>query len=341
MFFNWVFGFSQSIPDTYFESKYGKLEYGLFVPKNYTTNEVYPLVMYLHGWGNNYTVYLNWYNDEIQTKTPCFVYTPKTPTTWADWSGWNDISLSEPMVAAMHVLDSLKNVYPIDTNRLYVYGISMGGEGVFDLFHKLPNKFAAGISICGGGQEWWAENISNTPLWMFHGSDDQINPPEITERVYRRLQQIGATRMRYTNYPGYGHEIWDRAQRESSFYDWMFSFSKNDTTCGKPYFSIHLEASVSNNIDLSWNDIRNETDKCNKIWYYTIYNSSGILATTGYNKTNYQFTPELPTDTFKVIAVNYCFKASEFSNLLYFKENTVTNASDIKTNKERLRNKQK
>jgi predicted peptidase len=226
---------AQNMPETYSESTYGKLEYGLFVPENYNPSKLYPLVMFLHGMGNNHTVYLDFYNKDIQSKNPCFVYTPKTPTNWGDWSGWswegNDFSsLSEPTQTAVHVLDSLVSIYPIDTNRLYVYGISMGGEGVFDLLHKMPHKFAAGISICGGGFAHWADKISSTPFWMFHGSADEVNPPDLTERVYNRLLEIGATKMRYTNYPGYGHSIWDKAQSEPSFYDWMFSFKKISTS---------------------------------------------------------------------------------------------------------------
>jgi predicted peptidase len=71
-----------------------------------------------------------------------------------------------------------------------------------------------------------AENIAKTPLWMFHGSDDKINAPDMTARVYNRLVEIGAKQMRYTNYPGYGHEIWDKAQSEPDFYDWMFQYTK-------------------------------------------------------------------------------------------------------------------
>ncbi len=216
---------AQTMPKTYSEARFGKLEYGFYVPENFDKTKSYPLVMFLHGWSANQTVYLEWYNSEMQAKHPCFVFTPRTPTTWADWSGWNDTSLSESMHAAIHVLDSLILKYPIDKTRLYVYGISMGGEGVFDLLHKLPNKFAAAISICGGGQAAWAKNIAKTPLWMFHGSDDKINTPDLTERVYNRLVEIGAKQMRYINYPGYGHEIWDKAQSEPDFYDWMLKYA--------------------------------------------------------------------------------------------------------------------
>lgn len=329
-----TFCFGQNMPDTYFESKYGRLEYGLFVPENYDSLKSYPLVMYLHGWSNNYTVYLNFYNVDIQRNNPCFVFTPKTPVEWGDWSGWSwegtDFSgLSVPTQTAIHVLDSLSTIYSIDTNRLYVYGISMGGEGVFDLLHKMPDKFAAGISICGGGFAHWAENIANTPFWMFHGSADEINPPDITERVYKKLVEIGATKMRYTNYPGYGHAIWDEAQAEPSFYDWMFTFSKNNTTCGPPQGNINLSGTITDKINLQWNDIRDENVISNKIWYYNIYNSKGLQATVEYDVTNYIFTPESTIDTFRIEAVNYCFAKSKVSNLLYFNQGKITTTSPV------------
>ena len=89
LFINTSAVYAQNMPDTYSEYTYGKLEYGLFVPENYDPSKLYPLVMYLHGMGNNYSVYLDFYNKNIQLKNPCFVYTPKTPVEWGDWSGWN------------------------------------------------------------------------------------------------------------------------------------------------------------------------------------------------------------------------------------------------------------
>jgi predicted esterase len=320
---------AQNMPNTYADYTFGKLEYGLFVPENYDSSKSYPLVMYLHGWSNNYTVYLNFYNKDIQLNNPCFVYTPKTPTDWGDWSSWSwegtgFSSLSVPTQTAMNVLDSLISKYSIDPNRLYVYGISMGGEGVFDLLHKMPHKFAAGISICGGGFAHWAEKISFTPLWMFHGSADDINPPDITERVVNKLQEIGATKMRYTNYPGYGHAIWDKAQSEPSFYDWMFAFDKSKTDYTPPKGNIILSGTVNDKINLHWNDIRNELDSTDKIWYYNVFNSSGLIATVEHNVTNYSFKPTSNIDTFNVQAVNYWFQKSGFSNSFYFENGQLS-----------------
>lgn len=316
--------FSQSFPDSYFEAGYGKLKYGFYVPENYDSTKTYPLLTYLHGWSANYSVYLNWYDKDFQAEHPCFVYTPKTPTTWADWSGWWD-QLTAPMTAAVHVMDSLISVYSVDTNRLYVYGISMGGEGTFDLLHKFPDKFAAAMSVCGGGQPFWAENIAKTPFWMFHGSADDINPPKLTEQVYEELVKIGAQKMRYKSYPGYGHEIWGLAEREPSWHDWMFSHSRNDTVCTNPSGIIQLEGAITadGKIQLSWNDIRNSDSLADKIWYYKIFNADRVIGTTEYNKTRFTFPATNAVDSFQVSAVNYHFKESALSNSILYKNGSI------------------
>lgn len=316
----------QELPNTYFETSSGKLLYGLFVPENYDSTKSYPLIMHLHGWSWTHSDYLVWYTANIQAKTPCFVYTPKTPTTWGDWSGWNDNSLSIPMISAIHVLDSLTEIYSIDTNRLYVYGISMGGEGTFDLLHKLPGKFAAAMSVCGGGQSWWAENVAKTPFWMFHGSSDNVNPPEITERVYNEMLRIDAKNMRYTNYLGYGHEIWNKAANEPAWTEWMFAFDKSKIEYDSPKGKIILSGTYDSQIHLQWNDIRNEKNNGDKIWYYNIFNSNGTIATVEFNVLDYSFIPQNSNDTFKIQAVNYNFKKSEISNFLYFNNNTITSS---------------
>jgi len=212
-------------PQTYQECKSGKLEYGFFAPPEAMKGKSYPLVIFLHGWSQNMAVHLDEYEEDFQAKHPCFVYTPRTPVDWGDWSGWSE-SLSEPMQVAVHVLDSLLEIYPIDTCRLYVYGISMGGEGAFDLLHKFPGRFAAAMSVCGGGKPEWAKNISMTPFWMFHGSDDDVNPVTLTRDVVDVLEKMDAKEYRYTEYQGCGHDIWNRAPQEPDWQDWMFRFNR-------------------------------------------------------------------------------------------------------------------
>lgn len=303
------------LPDTYYEATYNRLTYGLYVPPNYDPAQSYPLIMYLHGYGYTASDYLVWYRRDIQARTPCFVFTPKTPPAWGDWSGWWD-TLSEPIQVTLEVLDQLMAEYSIDKCRLYVYGISMGGEGVFDLLDKHPDKFAAGMSVCGGGRPQWAANVAQTPLWMFHGGKDTVNPPALTEDVYRALVALGATRMRYTNYPDRGHEIWNLAAKEPAWTEWMFAQSRCDAVCPAPTGKLALELGRLDDgtLRLTWNDIRNPAAKADQIWYYKILNGEELIGTTEFIKTTFDYRPEKAGGVFSVQAINYCFGASERSN---------------------------
>ena len=215
---------AQQMPSTYTENVSGKLHYGFYTPEGQEEGKTYPLLIFLHGMGQDQPVYLEWYHNALQERHPCFIYSPRTPVSWGDWSGWGE-SLSEPMAEAMAVLDDLIGSYAIDTCRLYVYGISMGGEGTFDLLDKFPGRFAAAMSVCGGGKPSWAKNIAQTPFWMFHGNEDAINPVTLTRDVYEEMKRIGAKKMRYTEYDGWGHDIWNRVKEEPEWYDWMFEHS--------------------------------------------------------------------------------------------------------------------
>ncbi len=303
------------LPPTYYEATYGKLTYGLYVPENYDPSQSYPLIMHLHGYSYLKSDNLWWYAPDFQAKIPCFVFTPKTPPSWGDWSGWWD-TLSEPMQVTMEVLDQLIAEYAIDECRLYVYGISMGGEGVFDLLDKYPGKFAAAMSVCGGGRAEWAANIAQTPLWMFHGSKDTVNPPALTEDVYHALVALGATRMRYTNYPDRGHEIWNLAANEPAWTGWMFAHSKCDTTCPAPTGKLTLELARldAGALRLTWNDIRNPAEKADQIWYYQIFSGEDLIGTTEFDQTTFDIPPDKAGGMFAVRAINYCFGESEYSN---------------------------
>lgn len=317
--------FVQAYPSTYQEGVSGQLEFGFSTPETMGNGKVYPLIIYLHGYGNNYAVSLEWYDSAFQAQTPSFVYTPRTPTTWGDWSGWWT-DLSEPMTVAMHVLDSLIEIHPIDTNRIYVYGISMGGEGVFDLLDKKPGFFAAAMSICGGGRAAWAQNISQTPFWMFHGGADPINPVTLTGDVADSLESLGASQWRFTRYEGYGHEIWNRAAQEPSWKEWMFAHVRGEATVGPPTGSLQLQGqkTPTGKYLLSWNDLRDDAEnapKSQRIWYYRIESSQGLIGTTEFDQTTYEFTPLLSLDSFWVVAVNQHFAESVPSNTVVYEEN--------------------
>ena len=112
--------------------------------------------------------------------------------------------------------------YPVDSRRVYVTGISMGGFGTWAMMAAEPDLLAAAVPVCGGGDPGWAPRIKAIPVWAFHGAEDTVVPAEYTRRMIRALRAAGAD-PKYTEYPGIGHDSWTPAYQEPDLLDWLFS----------------------------------------------------------------------------------------------------------------------
>jgi poly(3-hydroxybutyrate) depolymerase len=170
----------------------GTMVFRLYVPRHYTTQYKYPLVMALHGIGECGTddsiqvdhEYMTnqWMLDSVKSKYQPFVLYPQCPSSSYEWGYWNTGTAAQkgyagvPAVAAVKVIDSLIKVYPIDTTRLYIGGLSWGGLGTQALMMSYRNKFAAAFPCAG---ENWLDSVlvmTKTPFWIFHGLADGTVP---------------------------------------------------------------------------------------------------------------------------------------------------------------------
>ncbi len=125
------------------------------------------------------------------------------------------------MHLVMELIDNLEKNYSIDTGRLYVGGLSMGGFGTYDIVNRMPRKFAAAFVICGAGDTSNAKNISQTSWWLFHGEKDSTVFPANSRAMEAALKNAGAD-VKLTIYPEDGHDSWDDAFKEPGLFDWMF-----------------------------------------------------------------------------------------------------------------------
>jgi predicted peptidase len=129
---------------------------------------------------------------------------------------------------------------PIDQNRVYVTGLSMGGFATWNLISKYPHFFAAAIPICGGydvssipyplkidnPQSFQLNEIvaaKHLPIWTFHGDKDTVVPISQTERLVKRLRRSGTTRLIFTIYKDTTHNSWERSYDNWLLYNWLFS----------------------------------------------------------------------------------------------------------------------
>lgn len=211
----------------YEENYYKGMRYGLFKPADYDSGKSYPLIVYLHGSTDTVSRDIDWYQESIQKQNPCFVLTPKSEEPNQGWGNtWNEAH-SEDMAKTLALVDSLVKTYSIDISRLYLYGISMGGFGVFSVLAKEPKKFAAAYAVCGGSSVKAADKVMGTPLWIFHGELDDVVPVHYSKELYKEILRLGGRKTRYTEYPGVKHNSWENVSREKSLSRWLFSQEKN------------------------------------------------------------------------------------------------------------------
>jgi predicted peptidase len=218
------------------------LPYRLAKPLDFDPHATYPLILFLHGAGergnDNHAQLLHvvpvLLSAENRQKFPCFVVAPQCPTgqKWVDtnWSSGahkQPEQPSKPMALTLQLLQELQRELPIDSRRLYVMGLSMGGFGTWDVIARYPRMFAAAVPICGGGDESTAPRFAAVPIWAFHGAKDNVVPVSSTRKMIDVLRQAGG-QPRYTEYPDCQHNSWDPAVREPDLLPWLFAHGQAD-----------------------------------------------------------------------------------------------------------------
>lgn len=213
------------------------LNYRLLSPKNPEAGKKYPLVLFLHGAGERGTdnaIQLKhgaplFAKPEVREKFPCFVLVPQCPPdkTWSAVKGWTGPSAfsaepTEPMKLVLGVLEGLLKDSPVDADRLYVTGLSMGGYGTWDLVTRSPERWAAAVPICGGGDAARIAAAKDVPLWAFHGALDPTVPPVRTRELILALRAAGGQPM-FSDYPYVKHDSWLLAYAEPELLPWMFA----------------------------------------------------------------------------------------------------------------------
>lgn len=211
----------------YSENHFKSMRYGLFKPAGYDSQKSYPLIVYLHGSTDTVSRKLSWYNSDVQQKNPSFVLTPKCEVADQGWGNTWQPGHTSATSLTLKLVDSVMSAYNINPNRLYIYGISMGGFGVFSILAKEKGKFAAGYAVCGGSDTKAAVDLLDTPLWIFHGEADDVVPVALSRDVYKEMIKLGGKKVRYTEYPGVKHDSWENVSREKSLEPWLFSHQRN------------------------------------------------------------------------------------------------------------------
>jgi predicted peptidase len=126
---------------------------------------------------------------------------------------------------ALAILDEVQKEYKVDPKRVYLTGLSMGGFGTWSLAAKYPERGGAMVPICGGGDPATAKVIKDIPCWCFHGDADPAVKVDQSRKMIAALKEAGAS-PKYDEYPGVGHNSWDKAYATKELYDWLLMQKK-------------------------------------------------------------------------------------------------------------------
>jgi predicted peptidase len=157
---------------------------------------------------------------------PVYLIAPQCPPErwWAEPSP-DRLALKEagganPLLdAVLALVGETAKSNPVDPNRIYVTGLSMGGFGTWALLTRSPETWAAAIPICGAGDPASASKFKDIPIRIFHGAADEIVPP--------KGRELGG-KAELNLYAGVGHNSWSKTYKDPEVIKWLLSQKKPD-----------------------------------------------------------------------------------------------------------------
>ena len=200
-----------------------QMKYLLALPKDYDQKESWPLLLFLHGAGergdNLDLVKMHGPPKLIEAGKdfPFIVVSPQCPT---GNRGWQAHELSA-------LMDEITEKYKVDKDRICVTGLSMGGYGTWSLAAFSPDRFAALVPICGGGDPNTVRRFAHVAVWVFHGAKDTAVPLERSEQMVEALKKAEAN-VKFTVYPEAGHDSWTEAYNNPELYEWLLQQKRTE-----------------------------------------------------------------------------------------------------------------
>ncbi len=221
--------------------RHEEFRYRLLKPMAIASGVDYPLVLFLHGAderGSDNRSQLKYMPEwlaaaDARARYPCFLVVPQCrgDKLWVETPRAFDRSAPRQapgpqMQVVINILDEVLNSFPIDRQRLYLTGLSMGGYGSWDVGTRLADRWAAVAPICGGGDELYADRLVGVPVWAWHGDADDVVPVTRSRRMIQAIRQAGGE-PKYSELATVGHDSWTPAYTDpQGLLPWMFAQRK-------------------------------------------------------------------------------------------------------------------
>ena len=214
------------------------------MPREFDRRKLWPVILFLHGGGEYGSDGMRQTNVGLAPairrdpdRFPAIVVFPQAKAD--DKPGWQ----LDGGAAAMAALDKAIKEFRGDAKRVYLTGMSAGGNGSWYLASRYPERFAAAVIICGfifkftgrasaveypslapnesDPYGYIARRVARIPIWISHGDADDVVPPDESRKMFAALKKIGAD-VQYTELPKVNHNAWDATYSRKDVIEWMF-----------------------------------------------------------------------------------------------------------------------
>ena len=200
--------------------------YAVFYPQGYDAQEPgrkWPLIFFFHGIGergDDPAILLREglpYELAQGRGVDALVIAPQCPADshWADQE--------DELIKLRRFLPAMMEKYPVDPDRIYITGLSMGGRCAWKVALDMPDTFAAMVVACGRTSESDLGAIRDMPLWMFHGVNDSTTSFDNINAILPRLQASQHRHYKLSVYPQVGHNVWGEAYTHMGVFDWLLT----------------------------------------------------------------------------------------------------------------------
>jgi predicted peptidase len=209
--------------------------YQVFAPENYVATQKWPIVVALAGTeergSDNEKQVAVGLGPVVRAQSatfPAVVVFPQVPSDGTILNVFDQ--------AVIQQIDDIVRDYNGDPGRIYLTGLSFGGTEGFSLLYNTPGKFAGFLAISPGmcprcinattldqANSLVADKLKTLPIWM-HWGDQDVSAAVVSNRqLVADFKADGATALKYNEYAGQGHAIWDMVYATPAVWTWLFA----------------------------------------------------------------------------------------------------------------------
>jgi predicted peptidase len=203
--------------------------YLLYLPKELDAkaDKKWPVILFLHGRGESrgpLSIVAKWGPPRMAERgdnLPYIVISPQCPAS----SRW---TADEQQAGVLNLLDHICEKYPVDTSRIYLTGLSMGGYGSWKLAADHGQRFAAVAPVCGRGNPADGGKLKDLPIWVFHGTEDRAVDYQHSVDMVEAIEKAGGKKVRFTSMKHVGHNCWSAAYATPELFQWFDKHRRRD-----------------------------------------------------------------------------------------------------------------